>query len=142
MLLARQSLAAAIATALILAPGAATAVQPDIRPGLWEFTMIGMAGMKQQVCLTPAMVKDMKQIAAKGDVSSDCKLSNEKVSGATRSFDISCTRPARYDGKVAITVAGPDSFSMSQDYVVDHGGQKMAGKMAMTYRRVGDCRKP
>ena len=88
------------------------------------------------------MVKDMKQMAAKGVAGSDCKSSNEKVTGATRSFDIACTKPTRYEGKVSITVAGPDSFSMAQDYVLEQGGKKQAGKMAMTYKRVGECKQP
>lgn len=102
--------------------------------------MSGAPSIKQRVCLTPAMVKDMKQMAAKGEAANDCKSTNEKVSGATRSFDVSCTQPARYDARVSITVAGPDSFSMKQDFVMEHGGKKQAGSMATTYRRVGECK--
>lgn len=129
-----------LAAAALVGALPVAAQQPDIRPGLWEFTMSGAGSMKQKICLTPAMVKDMKQMAAKGDASSDCRSSNEKVSGATRTFEVSCTKPTRYDGRIAITIAGPDNFSMKQDYVMEHGGKKQSGSMSMTYRRVGECK--
>jgi hypothetical protein len=133
----RRTLAA---LGILLAVAPAAAQQPDIRPGLWEFALTGSATVKQTVCLTPAMVKDMKQMAAKGNPGSDCKSHNEKVTGASRAFDIQCTKPAVYQAHVVVTVDGPDRFSMSQDYVMEHGGKTQAGKMAMTYRRVGECK--
>jgi hypothetical protein len=121
------------------APAAAQA--PEIRPGLWEFTLSAAKGMTQKICITPAMVKDMKGVAAKGDPSSDCKTSNEKSSGATRTFHVSCTKPSKYEADVGMTVHGPDHFSMTQDFVAEHGGKRNAGKMSFVYRRVGDCPK-
>lgn len=134
----RQAVAA-LAVLALAAPAAAQA--PEIRPGLWEFTMSAAKGMSQKICFTPAMVKDMKGVAAKGDPSSDCKTSNEKVAGGTRSFHVSCTKPAKHEADVTVTVHGPDHFSMTQDYVSEHGGKKNAGKMSFVYRRVGDCPK-
>jgi hypothetical protein len=134
----RQALAAVAALALA-APAVAQA--PEIRPGLWEFSMSAAKGMTQKICFTPAMVKDMKGVAAKGDPSSDCKTSKEKVSGGTRNFHVSCTRPSKYEADVALTVHGPDHFSMTQDFVTEHAGKKSAGKMSFVYRRVGDCPK-
>jgi hypothetical protein len=125
---------------LALATLPAAAQQPDIRPGLWELTLTGTSNVKQSVCLTPALVKDMKRIAAKGDPGSDCKSSAESVSGASRSFDITCTKPSAYQARVVVTVEGPDKFSMSQDYVMEAGGKKQSGQLAMTYRRVGECK--
>ena len=113
----------------------------DIRPGLWEFTISASKGMSQKICFTPAMVKDLKGVAAKPDPSSDCKTSNEKVAGTTRTFHVACTKPAKYDADVGLTVHGPDHFSMTQDYVAEHGGKSQAGKMSFVYRRVGDCPK-
>ena len=130
-------LIAAIAGAAV--PAAAQSL--DIRPGLWEFTMSAAQGMSQKICFTPAMVKDLKGVASKPDPTSDCKTSNEKVSGTTRTFHVACTKPAKYDADVGLTVHGPDHFSMTQDYVTDHGGQAQAGKMSFVYRRVGDCPK-
>jgi hypothetical protein len=129
----------ALCLAALVAPAAAQA--PEIRPGLWEFSMSAAKGMSQKICFTPAMVKDMKGVAAKGDPSSDCKSSGEKVAGATRTFRVSCTKPTKYDADIALTVHGPDHFSMTQDFVAQHGGKSQAGKMTFVYRRVGDCPK-
>lgn len=115
---------------------------PDLRPGLWEFTMSapGTQGFRQRVCFTPAMVKDMKALAAKGDTGSDCKAANEKVAGKSRSFDVSCTEPQKYDARITVTVESPDSFSMTQEYVSEAGGKTHKGSMTMAYRRVGECK--
>jgi hypothetical protein len=128
-----------LAFAALAAPAAAQV--PEIRPGLWEFTMSAAKGMSQKICFTNAMVKDLKGVAAKGDPSSDCRSSGEKVAGATRTFRVSCTKPTKYDADIALTVHGPDHFSMTQDFVADHGGKSQAGKMTFVYRRVGDCPK-
>jgi hypothetical protein len=97
--------------------------------------------MSHKVCYTPAMLKDVKGLAAKGDPSSDCKTSKEKVAGGTRSFHVSCTKPTKYEADIAMTVHGPDHFSMTQDFVAERGGKSQAGKMSFVYRRVGDCPK-
>ncbi len=135
-----QARTAVFAAALIAAAGPAAAQQPDIRPGLWEFTLSGAKDIKQNVCITQTLAQDMKQMAAKSDPNSDCKVSNEKTSGATRSMDITCTKPATYTAHVTITVDGPDKFSMTQDYAMERGGKSASGKMVMTYRRVGECK--
>lgn len=131
---------AALAALCLALP--ALAQTPDIRPGLWEFTMSapGAQGFRQKVCFTPAMVQDMKALAAKGDPQSDCRASNEKVSGKSRSFDVSCTRPRKYEARVTVTVDSPESFSMSQEYTADAGGKKEKGSMTMAYRRLGECK--
>jgi hypothetical protein len=132
----------ALQIAAAVGAGAPAAAQPlDIRPGLWEFTMSAAQGMSQKICFTPAMVKDLKGVAANPDPSSDCKTSNERVTGATRTFRVACTKPTKYDANIGLTVHGPDHFSMTQDYVTDHGGKSQAGKMSFVYRRVGDCPK-
>jgi hypothetical protein len=130
-----------IAAAAVGAAVPAAAQSLDIRPGLWEFTMSAAKGMSQKICFTPAMVKDLKGVAAKPDPSSDCKTSNEKVTGTTRTFHVACTKPTKYDADIGLTVHGPDHFSMTQDYVAEHGGKSQAGKMSFVYRRVGDCPK-
>lgn len=137
----RPRLSALLIVAAIGAVAPAAAQSLDIRPGLWEFSMSAAKGMSQKICFTPAMVKDLKGVAAKSDPSSDCKTSNEKVTGATRTFRVSCTKPTKYDANVGLTVHGPDHFSMTQDYVTEHGGKSQAGKMSFVYRRVGDCPK-
>lgn len=132
------------AAALAACAALAQAGAPEIRPGLWEFSLGGPAGGKgvtQQVCFTPQMVNDMKGLAAKGDPASDCKVSNEKVAGRTRTFDVACTRPQSYSARVSITVEGPDRFTMAQDFTVEQGGRKQQGQLSFSYRRIGECRK-
>ena len=132
----------AVALALVAAPIAAQA--PEIRPGLWEFTIAGAQagkGVTQRLCFTPQKVKDMKNVAAKGDPPADCKTSNEKVAGKTRSFDLACTKPSPYRARVTITVDGPDNFTMAQDYALERNGKKQEGTMSFTYRRIGECPK-
>lgn len=137
----RPRLSALLIAAAVGAAVPAAAQSLDIRPGLWEFTMSAAKGMSQKICFTPAMVKDLKGVASKPDPSSDCKTSNEKVAGTTRTFHVACTKPTKYDADIGLTVHGPDHFSMTQDYVTEHGGKSQAGKMSFVYRRVGDCPK-
>ena len=134
-------LIAAAAAAVVGAGVPAAAQSVEIRPGLWEFTLSAAKGMSQKICFTPAMVKDLKGVAAKPDPASDCKTSNEKVSGTTRTFHVACTKPTKYDADIGLTVHGPDHFSMTQDFVTEHAGKSQAGKMSFVYRRVGDCPK-
>jgi len=117
----------------------AMAQQPQIRPGLWEIAISGMP-QKQTVCFTPDMVKDAKSLAQRGQETGDCKSSNEKVTGNTRTFNVSCTKPNKYDAAVSLTVNGPDNFTMVQDYAVDAGGKSQKGKLTMSYRRLGECK--
>jgi len=131
---------AMVAAALTLA-GAETANMPELRPGLWEFTLSGQGdGAKRRLCLTPEMAKDLKTLAATSDPASDCKVSNEHVTGKTRTFDLACTRPRKYRATIAITVHGPDYFVTVQDYVAWPNGRETHGRVSVTYRRVGACR--
>ena len=129
------------ALAGMLAFGAPAAAQqgPQIRPGLWEFTMTGLP-QKQTTCFTQEMVKDMKNLSQQQTPDSDCKSSGESVSGNTRVFNVSCTKPNKYDAKISITVNSADNFTMKQDYSVAQGGKAQSGTMTMNYRRLGDCK--
>jgi len=133
---ARLLLAAVLACAApaLAQPG------PQIRPGLWEMTITGMP-QKQTVCFTPEMVKDMKSLSQQRTPESDCRSSGEQVTGNTRTFNVSCTRPNRYDAKVSVTVNGADNFTMSQTYRVERAGKAQSGTMSIAYRRVGECTK-
>ena len=129
-----------ILAAVLIAAAPALAQQgPQIRPGLWEMTMTGLP-QKQTVCFTPDMVKDMKSLSQRKTPDSDCKSSGEAVSGNTRTFNVSCTKPNKYDAKISITVNGTDNFTMKQDYSVAQGGKAQSGTMTMNYRRLGDCK--
>jgi hypothetical protein len=115
---------------------------PQIRPGLWEMTLTGMK-QTQKICFTPEMVKDMKSLSQQRTPDSDCKASGEAVSGNTRTFNVSCTKPNKYDAKISLTVNGPDNFTMTQNYTMERGGkgQSQSGTMSVAYRRLGDCPK-
>ena len=133
-----------LAFALVLAAAPLAAQSPEIRPGLWEFTIVraqAAKGVSQQICFTPQMVKDMKSVAAKGDPAGDCRTSNEKVAGKTRSFDVSCTKPGPYSARVTITVDGPDNFTMAQNFTLERKGKKEQGTLSFSYRRIGECAK-
>src|SRR5262245_55613759 len=129
-----------VAAALVLAAPAFAQPSPQIRPGLWEMTLTGMA-QKQTICFTPEMVKDVKSLSQQRSPDNDCKSSGDSSSGSTRTYNISCTRPNKYDAKVSITTNGPDNFTMTQNYSVAQGGKAQSGTMTMTYRRLGDCPK-
>jgi hypothetical protein len=128
-----------LAAVLIAAAPAFAQQGPQIRPGLWEMTMTGLP-QKQTVCFTPEMVKDMKSLSQQTP-DSDCKSSGETVSGSTRTFNVSCTKPDKYDAKISVTVNGPDNFTMTQNYTMDRGGKGQSGTMSIAYRRVGECPK-
>lgn len=129
-----------LAAVLALAGPAFAQSGPQIRPGLWEMTLSGMK-QKQTVCFTPEMVKDMKSLSQQKTPDSDCKSSGEAVSGNTRTFNVSCTRPNKYDAKISVTVNGPDDFTMTQNYTMDRGGKGHSGTMSIAYRRLGECAK-
>jgi len=124
--------------AFCTAAAAAHAEAPPIRPGLWEFAMVGLPH-KQNVCLKPEMVKDIQSLAQRGEEGGDCKSSDAKTSGQQRSFKVSCTKPHKYEATVTMTVTNADNFSMQQDYSIDQNGRKQTGSMKINYRRLGDC---
>jgi hypothetical protein len=126
------------ALCLSLSGVSAWAQEVPIRPGLWEFAMVGMPH-KQSVCLTPDKVKDIKNLGQREGDGSDCKSSNEKVSGKTRTFNIACTKPQKYEGAVTMTINGPDNFSMQQDYSLQQGSRTQKGSLKINYKRLGDC---
>lgn len=128
-----------ILAAVVAAAPAFGQAGPQIRPGLWEMTLTGMP-QKQTVCFTPEMVKDMKSLSQQTP-DSDCKSSGEAVSGNTRTFNVSCTKPNKYDAKISVTVNGSDNFTMKQDYTMDRGGKGQSGTMTVAYRRLGECAK-
>jgi hypothetical protein len=129
-----------LAAVLTLAPPAFAQGGPEIRPGLWEMTLTGMA-QKQTVCFTPEMVRDIKSLSQQKTPDSDCKSSGESMRGNTRTFNVSCTRPNKFDAKISVTVNGPDNFTMTQNYTMDRGGKGQSGVMTVAYRRVGECAK-
>ncbi len=127
-------LSASLTSAAVAAQGV------QMRPGLWEFSMSGIP-MKQQVCITPDMVKDPTRLGQDAQMPDhDCKFSKPKVSGNTTSFTMSCTRPQKMNTHTTLTSNGPDSFTMKQDFDMEMEGQRHKGSTTMTYKRLGDCK--
>jgi hypothetical protein len=131
--------AASLAVVLLALAAPVGAQGPQIRPGLWEITISGMP-RKQTTCFTPEMVKDVKNLAQRGQQAGDCKSSNARTAGNTHTVDISCTKPSKYDAKVTTTVNGPDNFLVTQDYTVESAGKAQKGRLTIAYRRLGDCK--
>lgn len=120
---------------------AALANAPQMRPGLWEFSMSGVP-MKQTVCITPEMAKDVTKLGKDDKVpNSDCKSSTPKVSGKSTTFDVTCTKPSKMNTRMTLTAHDQDNFTMAQDYDMEMNGQRQKGSMTMTYKRIGECRK-
>jgi hypothetical protein len=126
-----------LCAALAASPVWAAPEAPPIRPGLWEFSMVGMPH-RQSVCLKPDMVKDIKALAQRGE-GGDCKVSDEKSAGTQKSFKVSCTTPHKYESLVTMNVLSADHFSMQQDYTLDQGGRTQKGSLKIDYKRLRDC---
>jgi hypothetical protein len=129
--------AIALAAIGVLVPAVAHAQQ--IRPGQWEVTMQSMP-KPHTMCITPDMAKDPKALMQQRGVESECKSTKESVVGNTRTFNISCVKPNKYEAKVTFTAHGADHFTMTQEFTTEQKGSAHAGSMAMTYKRVGECK--
>ena len=129
----------AITLAAIVALVPAVAQAQQIRPGQWEVTMQGMP-KPLTMCITPDMAKDPSTLMQKRGAESDCKSTNESKSGNTRTFNIACSKPNKYNAKVTFTTHGADHFTMTQDFTTEREGKSRAGSMTMTYERVGECK--
>jgi len=115
----------------------ARAEGPEIKPGEWEITMQG-ARKGIPFCITPEIVKDVTSLA-KAPPNSDCKTTDAKTSGSTRTFSMKCTKP-QYESTMTLTVNSPDNFTMKSDYAGTMHGETQKGTMTMTYKRLGECK--
>ncbi|HWQ37614.1 MAG TPA: DUF3617 family protein [Burkholderiales bacterium] len=136
----RLFFAATLSASLALLNDRAAGQGLQVRPGLWEVSISGMGERTQSICLTPEMVRDLRNLSRRSDPASDCRPSKERVSGNSHSFEVSCTRPVRYNARIRITVSGTDRFVMSQDFTTEIEGRARSGSMTMSYHRIGDCR--
>jgi len=107
----------AITLAAIVALVPAVAQAQQIRPGQWEVTMQGMS-KPLTMCITPDMAKDPSTLMQKRGAESDCKSTNESKSGNTRTFNIACSKPNKYNAKVTFTTHGADHFTIFWRLVV------------------------
>lgn len=126
-------------SASLLLSNAAFANEPMMRPGLWEFTMAGIP-MKQTMCITPEMTKDVTKLGKDESMPDNCKHTTPKVSGKSTTFDISCTKPQKMKARMTMTAHSPDHFTMAQDFDMEIDGQRQQGSMSIDYKRVGDCK--
>lgn len=127
----------AVCAALFAGAAAAAPDAPPIRPGLWEFSMVGMPH-KQSICLKPDMVKDIKALA-QNNQGGDCKTSEQKSSGNQQSFKVSCTTPHKVESQVTMTIMNADHFSVQQDYTLNRDGRNQSGSLKIDYKRLKDC---
>ena len=121
-----------------LCSAAAWAEAPPIRPGMWEFAMVGMPH-KQSVCIKPEMAKDIQQLAQKNNPGGDCKTSDEVKKGSVQSFKVSCSKPQKYEATVTTNLISPDNFSVQHDYSMERDGRAQKGSLKINYKRLGDC---
>jgi hypothetical protein len=120
--------------------------QGGIRPGRWETTMqmemagspVQMPAMKSTRCVTPEQAKDPSSLnsdpsGGRGG-KSDCKVSDQKMSGSTMSWKITCASPQAMTGTGEMTFAD-DSYTGIMKMNMAQG----AMSMKMEGKRLGDC---
>jgi len=131
----------------LLATGATILVaQNGMRPGRWETSVqMEMAGSPVQMppfkstrCVTPAEAKDPSSLQSgppggRGG-KSDCKASDQKMSGNTVSWKMTCTSPQAMTGTGEMTF-GDDTYTGAMKMTTPQG----AMSMKMEGKRLGDC---
>jgi hypothetical protein len=134
-----------VAIALI-APFAAIAQAPNMRPGLWEITMTNeMPGMPaaaqkpfvSRSCVKPEQAKDPQQVLPR-DARSKGETTDYKTVGNTATWKMSCTGEQAAKGTGKITWRG-DSYEGLNVIEMGQGGQTMTMSQKYVGRRVGDC---
>lgn len=145
---------AALACSVVL-PAAAqdnpfSGMKGKIKEGNWEYKMEmgavpGMpAGMKMPPmtftkCLTAKDVESGAVGQKDGKMPEGCTVKNMKMSGNNASYTMECTKEPKMKADVDMTFTG-DGFTMNQNIVMDHGGQKMPMQHKMTGRYLGACK--
>jgi len=125
---------------------AALIAQGGIRPGRWETSVqmemagspVQMPAMKSTRCVTPEQAKDPSSLQAdpaggRGG-KSDCKASDQKISGNTVSWKIACSSPQAMTGSGEMTFAD-DTYAGTMKMNMPQG----AVSMKMEGKRLGDC---
>jgi hypothetical protein len=136
----------AVVLTLLGVSAAALVAQSTMRPGRWETSMqMEMAGspvqmppMKSTRCVTPAEAKDPSSIQSDPSGGrggkSDCKATDQKMSGSTMSWKITCSSPQAMTGTGEMTFAD-DSYTGTMKMNMAQG----AMSMKMEGKRLGDC---
>ncbi len=136
----RKVLISGIVCALALFLSALTQ-EPDIKPGLWEFTTVtemeGVPGMNpppqtHQQCVT------MDMLVPESDAAShECEISDMTVEGGTVSWKIVCGgQTGGMEGTGTVTYKG-DTMEGTMDMTITGAGMKV--KNTITGKRIGDC---
>src|SRR4030095_16308864 len=111
----------ALAFSLFVVSAAVLIAQGGMRPGRWETTMqmemagspVQMPAMKQTRCITQDEAKDPSSLSSppggRGG-KSDCKMSDQKMSGNTMSSKMTCSSPEAMTGTGEMTF-GDDSYT-------------------------------
>ena len=136
----------AVVLTLLGVSAVALTAQGGMRPGRWETTMqMEMAGspvqmppMKATRCVTPEQAKDPSSLnsdpsGGRGG-KSDCKVSDQKMSGSTISWKITCASPQAMTGTGEMTFSD-DSYTGVMKMNMAQG----AMSMKMEGKRLGDC---
>jgi hypothetical protein len=137
------AIAVAVAVGFSTAPGA----QGPRRDGRWdvmvEMSMPGMPGnmppLKTEQCVTPDQAENPESLLppqgpAGGKSDSDCKITDQDISGSKVTFSMSCTTPQEMTGTGEF-LYGDDTFEGVMTMTMQ--GQTMSMKYKGT--RLGDC---
>ncbi len=137
----------ALTLAALLAAAPALA-QPQVRPGMWEYTMkmhMGDAGgkksqpmqMQHKVCMTKEQIaRNEHMVPRQGKDDTDCKVTSQKVEGSTVTFVMECTKPEPMRTEGRTTFKG-DSFESDMSFT----SRKQKFRQQVSARRVGECAK-
>lgn len=144
------ALALAVAVPALAQDNPFGAMKGKIKEGQWDYTMEmgampGMpAGMKMPPqnfsrCLTAKDIESGAATSRDSKMPEGCTVKNMKVSGNDASYTMECTKEPKMKADVKMAFQG-DGFTMKQDIVMDHGGQKMPMQTTMTGKYKGACK--
>ena len=139
----KAKLLAALATAAFAAP--ALAQQPNLEEGNWEVTTkmeipgmpFQMPAQKHNQCITKK-----EFVPDQSDKNRDCKVTDQKVTGNTVSWKMSCKgKDGTTEGEGKITYAGKSYDGMMMANMTQKG-ETMNMKMNFAGKHTGPCKSP
>ena len=135
--------ATAIAAAAVASP--ALAQQPNLEEGNWEVTTkmeipgmpFQMPAQKHNQCITKK-----EFVPDQSDKNRDCKVTDQKVTGNTVSWKMSCKgKDGTTEGEGKITYAGKSYDGMMMANMTQKG-EAMTMKMNFAGKHTGPCKSP
>ena len=119
-----------------------TDAKPNVKTGLWKFTIkMEMPGMPMQIppVTNEKCITDSDLLPKTDSPNESCKITNQKTSGNTISYDITCkTEGNTTKGKVKVTYSSK-KMNGTMDLTIKPGDTKMKSKISGKY--VGTCPK-